>query len=118
MQNPVLEIDLEMVQHEVIFYVLPPIPAADDGAPVDLSEAAVVLTAYPPDDTSTQSWELTSDDSEITVSGTDNNQITLDDDDTNTGTAGTWRYVLRNQTADTVLACGSILIRESSDVSS
>ena len=84
---------LTLVQHEDIDYG-PWVITDTDGNPVDLSGLALALVVYDLEGDADEEWRLTTGDSEITVGGVDNNQVTLTDDDTHTGTACRWGYTL------------------------
>ena len=62
-------------------------------------------------------WSLTSGAGEITVAGDSNNEVTVEDDDTNTATAGIFRYVLWDTTNDLVRARGTLTIEDEADSS-
>lgn len=79
-----------------------------NGDPVDLSGKSIVYTAYRT--LGTTDFQLTTADGEITVGGADNNQVTVTSDNSNTGTAGEYKFNLRNMTDDTMLARGTLLI--------
>lgn len=81
-----------------------------DGAAVDLSSAGLTFAVYEPGTPGTLLWTLTSAAGDITVGGDSNNQVTVSDDDTHTGTAGVYRYVLWDTTADAVRARGTLTI--------
>jgi hypothetical protein len=83
-----------------------------EGEPVDLSGKSIVLQAYDPNDVATQLWTETG-----SVGGDDNNQVTINGDDSNTGEAGAFRYVMRNTTDDSVIAKGVLTIVALPDVS-
>lgn len=84
----------------------------DNGDAVDLGSSALKLSVYAPEDTSSALWSITSGEGKLTVGGASNNQVTASDDDTNTGTAGVYRYVLWDTTTDAVRARGVLTIEE------
>jgi len=83
-----------------------------DGDAVSLAGDTIKLQVYDPSDPATQLWSVTG-----TVGGDSNNQVTIDEDDTNTATAGAYRYVMRNTTDDTVIAQGVLTIVAMPEVS-
>jgi hypothetical protein len=83
-----------------------------EGEPVDLLGKAIKFQAYDPNDVATQLWTETG-----SVGGDDNNQVTINGDDSNTGEAGAFRYVMRNTTDDSVIAKGVLTIVALPDVS-
>jgi len=60
--------------------------------------------------TATPAFVYSSTGSEITISGSSNNVVTLSADDTNTGRAGLYQYALLNYTDDTLLNKGTLKI--------
>jgi len=89
---------------------------SDDNA-VDLSAAALTFAVYKVGEPDTILWSLTSGAGEITVAGDSNNEVTVEDDDTNTATAGIFRYVLWDTTNDLVRARGTLTIEDEADSS-
>lgn len=65
--------------------------------------------------TQTVLFTLDTTSGDITISGDDDNQVTVVGTDTNTGTAGTFRYVMRNDTDDDVIARGAFDITQEPD---
>jgi len=53
---------------------------------------------------------------DITIGGASNNQLTITGDDAYSETAGKFDWVLRDQTNDAVLAEGQLKIRAAADV--
>jgi hypothetical protein len=89
-----------------------------DGDAVDLSAASLEFRVYDRDTPSIILWTI--DDTgtslgTITVGGASNNQVTVSDDDTNTGTAALFRYVLWDSTNGKVRARGGLHIVEEAD---
>jgi hypothetical protein len=82
-----------------------------NGDPVDLEDKDILFQVYDPADTTVQLWS-----SEGIVGGDDNNQVSIDDDDTNTGDSGGFRYTMRNTTDDSVIAQGVLTIVPMPDV--
>jgi hypothetical protein len=76
------------------------------------------FTVYSADDPSDGVFELTTGGGEISVGGDGDLVVTVSQDDTNTGTAGLWRYILRNTTTDTAVARGTLTIKEEPEVGS
>ncbi len=74
-----------------------------------------VMTCYSVADPSVIVFEIPT--GNITVSGSGFTTLTVSQDDTNTATAQTLRYILRNTTDDTVIATGALCIEENPDVS-
>ncbi len=74
-----------------------------------------VMTCYTVEAPATIVFEIPT--GNITVSGSGFTTITVSQDDTNTATARTLKYILRNTTDDTVIATGALCIEENPDVS-
>ena len=74
------------------------------------------LVVYEPDGTAAL-WQLTTGNGQISVGGSGNRTITISADDTNMGTAGVFRYALRNTTDDVVVCEGSLTIKAMPDSS-
>jgi hypothetical protein len=90
---------------------------ADD--PIDVSGCDLVFLVYAIGRPGTVLWSLSSADGEITVGGTDNNQVVvLATDDADTDTPGVFRYKLQDTTTDRTLARGVLTITEEADVPS
>jgi len=89
----------------------------NNGNPVDLSGKQIAFVAYSDRDPDTKVLELKNYDGEDTLSigGTDNNIVTLDGPDSVIPTPGTYRWVLRNQTDDTVLLAGTLRVKAAAD---
>ncbi len=81
-----------------------------DDAAVDLSASDLVFRVYRQGKPGTVLWSLTSTAGEITVAGASNNQVTLEDDDTHTESAGQYRWVLWDSTNDLVRGRGVLMI--------
>lgn len=101
-----------LVQYEAIGYG-PWVITDTDGNAVDLSGLTLAFVVYDLVDDADEVWRLTSGDGEITVSGDDNNQVTLTDDDTHTQTAGRWGYTLWDTGNKTPLQWGILAIERS-----
>jgi len=71
-----------------------------DGDAVSLSGVDLALVVFPLNGDTTEVWRWTTTDSELTVSGDDNNQITISDDATHTQAIGAWAWVLWDTTND------------------
>lgn len=79
------------------------------GSPVNLSDVDLAFLVYEQDDPTTVLWSLSSGNG-ITVLGDDGNQVHLRADETHTGTAGIYRYVLWDMTNRQVRARGTLTI--------
>jgi hypothetical protein len=88
-----------------------------NGDPISQAGDTIVFQAFDAADPTKQLWAHTSTSGDITIGGGDNNQITLAADDTNTGTAGGFRYAIRNTTDDSVIAQGVLTIVSVPEVS-
>lgn len=104
---------ITLIQLEHINYG-PWIITDSDDEPVDLSGLDLSFVVYDFEGTATELWRLTSLASEIVLSGDDNNQITLVDDDTNTQDAGRHGYTLWDDTNGRPLQRGVVSIERSS----
>jgi hypothetical protein len=82
-----------------------------DGNTVDLSEKSVSLVVWADGLPNAIAFQISG-----SVGGDNNNQVTVSQDDTNTGTAGKFGFALMNTTDDTVLARGTLHIKEQPDV--
>lgn len=87
----------------------------DEDTPVDLSDCDLSFVVYDFTDPDTALWTLTSADGDVTAGGANDNQVTVSDDDMNTGTAGIYRYVLWDTTNDLVRARGTLTIETEVD---
>lgn len=103
---------LTLIQYEEIYYG-PWVITDTDGDAIDLSGLALALVVYTLEEDATEVWRLTTGDSEITVSGDENNQLTLSDDATHTQTAGRWGYTLWNTTNNRPIQRGILAIERS-----
>ncbi len=86
------------------------------GDPVDVSESDFVFSVYDERTPGTILWTITSDEEShgtITVSGA--NQVTVTDDDANTGSPGLFRYNLRDTTNNKTRARGRLDIQPDAD---
>lgn len=86
----------------------------DNDDPVDLSAASIAMIVYDRQGTKIQQ---VGPGSGITVSGDDNNQVTVVGDDTGTQTHGEFNFVLRNLVTDRVLALGTFIVQPVADYS-
>jgi len=91
-----------------------------DGDPVDLSGCDIAMCFWLATDTAPSApvFVLKNYDGEtdITIGGASNNQLTITGDDAYSETAGKFDWVLRDQTNDAVLAEGQLKIRAAADV--
>ena len=78
------------------------------GTAIDLQGKTLTFIAYKQDNVTV---DFTLSGASITISGASHNQVTITSDDTYTGTARDLKWVLRNDTDDTVLARGSLSIK-------
>jgi hypothetical protein len=83
-----------------------------DGNPVDLSGKTLSLVAWAKSASPTAAWTLRSDgdNPELTIGGTDSNQVTIDGSDTHTATAAQYEWRLYDVAADVALATGVLRI--------
>lgn len=80
----------------------------EDGDPVNLSAATLVFVATDPDGDGTEAlFTVTQASGDITVGGASNNVITIEQDDTNTGTALDFIWTITNTVTDAVVARGN-----------
>ena len=91
--------DIELVQYEQVNFG-PLVITDTDGDAVSLSGVDLALVVFPLNGDTTEVWRWTTTDSELTVSGDDNNQITISDDATHTQAIGAWAWVLWDTTND------------------
>ena len=77
-----------------------------------LTGKTIKFQVYDTSDTDTQLWT-----EDGTVGGDDNNQVTIDSDDTNTGTPGGFRYKMWNTDDDQLIARGVLTIDPGPEVS-
>ena len=75
-----------------------------DGNAIDLNGKTVKLVVYALGST-TKLWQVS-----CSVSGTSHNIVEISDIDTNTGTAGTFRYAIWNTTDDVLVGKGTLVI--------
>jgi hypothetical protein len=89
--------DIDLVQYEEVYFG-PLVITDTDGTAIDLSGLALAIVVYPLRGPVTEAWRWTTGNSEISVSGDDNNQITITDDATYTQSIGAWAWVLWDTT--------------------
>lgn len=111
----VSETDLTVYQYAAFTFAFTIVDS--DGTAVSQAGDSHRFQVYAIGAPGTELWASTTADGEIAVSGASNNVVTVTEDDTNTETAGRFRYVLRNTTDDTVVAQGGLRIIEQPDVS-
>jgi hypothetical protein len=89
-----------------------------DGDAMDLSSRDLAMCFWPAKTTpSAPSFVLANYDgaTDITIGGASNNQLTITGDDAHTETAGTFDWVIRDETNDRVLAEGQLTIKTAAD---
>lgn len=106
----VSDTDLIAYQYRAFSYKFT-VTDGDDGSAVSFSGATIKFTVYEPK-TESVLFQLTSTAGQITVAS---NVVTVTGTGANTATAGGYRYVLGNATADTVIARGRLNIVEMAD---
>jgi hypothetical protein len=77
--------------------------------PVTLTGHSITLVCF--DQDGTFRWQI----EDCTVMGTYSNIVSVEADDANTAEAGNFKYVLRDQTSDKVLAVGRLIIETAAD---
>jgi hypothetical protein len=77
--------------------------------PVTLTGHSITLVCF--DQDGTFRWQI----EDCTVMGTYSNIVSVEADDANTAEAGNFKYVLRDQTSDKVLAAGRLIIETAAD---
>ena len=86
--------------------------------PIDVSGDDFIFSVYDEHTPGDILWQITSSgtsEGTIVVEGDNNNQVTVTDDDTNTGTKGLFRYNLRNTTDNKTQARGRLDVQPEAD---
>jgi len=109
------DVDLIAYQHAAFEFTLTIVDSADTA--VDLDGKSLSFIVFRPED-ETRVFTLTTGDGDLTIGGDDDNEVTVSSDDDNTATAGSYRWILRNTTDDTLVGKGRFIIEEAPDVPS